>query len=154
MLISNHVSPANILQISDVIHGIVFLLFVLHFTAVVRLFLLCEKWEIFSHFLLPYQNKATSPPGFLGRLLCTIDDIFQISQTSSNLVSVNWLQGISRGIWVNQKGEMFKMNNINCYCYREEKLFRNPNRTTCMTAQSQIKQYFYELRKVWCDPFA
>ena len=80
MLISNHVSPANILQISDVIHGIVFLLFVLHFTAVVRLFLLCEKWEIFSHFLLPYQNKATSPPGFLGRLLCTIDDIFQISQ--------------------------------------------------------------------------
>lgn len=43
MLISNHVSPANILQISDVIHGIVFLLFVLHFTAVVRLFLLCEK---------------------------------------------------------------------------------------------------------------
>ena len=74
-------SPADNLQTTDVIRGVVLLLFLLCFEAVDGLFLLLRETCEMPH--------ATLSPGilgvrlFLGHLCCTIDVIFQISRTSS-----------------------------------------------------------------------
>ena len=52
------ISSANILQIADVIHQVVFSLFLLCFQAIVRLFLPRETSEMFRHFVLTV-NKTT-----------------------------------------------------------------------------------------------
>ena len=46
------ISSANILQIADVIHQVVFFLFLLCFQAIVDLLLLRETSEMFRHFVL------------------------------------------------------------------------------------------------------
>ena len=52
------ISSANILQIADVFHQVVFSLFLLCFQAIVRLFLPRETSEMFRHFVLTV-NKTT-----------------------------------------------------------------------------------------------
>ena len=62
-------SSADTLKIVNVAHRVVFLLFLLRFEAVVRLFLLRETCEILRHFVLLYKNNATSFPGLFDRHL-------------------------------------------------------------------------------------
>ena len=52
-------SSANILQIADVVRRVVFLLFLLYFQPIVRLFLPRGTSEMFRHFVL--TTKTTQP---------------------------------------------------------------------------------------------
>ena len=59
-------SSANILQIADVVRRVIFLLFLLCFWPIVRLFLPRETNEMFRHFVL--TTKTTQPRPSSSRL--------------------------------------------------------------------------------------
>ena len=81
-------STANILQIADVVRRVVFLLFLLCFEPIVRLFLPREMSEMFRHFVLTTKTAHPGPQVFsvnvsiIWQFCCTIDVIFHIPQNS------------------------------------------------------------------------
>ena len=82
-------STANILQIADVVPLVVFVLFLLCFYPIVRLFLPREVSEMFRHFVLKTKTTQPHPQGFsvncsiIWEFCCTIYVIFHIPQNSS-----------------------------------------------------------------------
>ena len=58
-------TSANVLQIADVALRVVFLLFLLCFQPIVRLFLPRETSEMFRLFVLYAKNNSSSFPGLL-----------------------------------------------------------------------------------------
>ena len=58
-------SSTNIFQIADVVRRVVFLLFLLCFQPIVRLFLPRETSEMFRLFVLFAKNNSSSFPGLL-----------------------------------------------------------------------------------------
>lgn len=93
-------SVADILHIADVIHQVLFLLFLLCFQAAIQLFLLHEMREMLD--AISYQSTKTKQPysqdflfaiPFSGNYPLPFDVMFRISRTSSKF---QWLSRISQ----------------------------------------------------------
>ena len=79
-------SSANILQVGDVARRVIFLLLLLCFQPIVRLFLPRETNEMFRTFFSHYKNNSTSSQVFsvncsiIQQFCCTADVIFHTLQ--------------------------------------------------------------------------